>query len=283
MNGLYSAASVLFLAPALAPSDPPAAEGGAATEHEAIERAILDYAESYYEARPDYVERGISKDLVKLGFKAREDGSYEEKPMTYDGFVRMVDWVVENGKPPAGPKEVVVFDALDKTALVKLTGSWGIDYMQVTKEDDRWQTRHVLWQTFPIERSEAQRAADAEAVEAAVRDYVLAFYEASPERAERSVRPDLAKYGFWNDPASGAYRPLSMTREQLLELAARWNQGKSLADAPREIEVFEVMDRIACAKLTAAWGIDYMHLAKVGERWQIYQVLWQSAPSEGAD
>ena len=52
-------------------------------------------------------------------------------------------------------------------------------------------------------------------------------------------------------------------------------------DSLHEVEVLEVMDRIACAKLTAHWGVDYMHLAKVEGRWQILQVLWQSAPETG--
>lgn len=268
----------LFATLPAAPSDPVAPTDD---DQAAIERAILDYAESYYEARPDYVERGISKDLAKLGFRQTEDGGYEPHPMTYDDFVKMIDWVVENGKPEPGPKEVVILDAMDKTALVKLTGVWGIDYMQVTKEDDAWQTRHVLWQTFPPERDEAQVAADRKNIEAAVRDYVLALYQVEPERIARSVHPELVKYGFWRDAESGEYKAMPMTFDELHALAGRWNADGHLGDdAPQEIEVLDLMDQTACAKLTAAWGIDYMHLAWVDGRWQILQVLWQSAPEE---
>ena len=67
--------------------------------------------------------------------------------------------------------------------------------------------------------------------------------------------------------------------EQLLLLAGHWNAAGQLADdAPRSVEVVEVMDRVACAKVTADWGIDYMHFTKVDGQWKIVQILWQSAP-----
>ena len=43
--------------------------------------------------------------------------------------------------------------------------------------------------------------------------------------------------------------------------------------------VFDVLDKTASAKLTAEWGVDYFHLAKVGGKWQIMYVLWQSPPA----
>ena len=36
------------------------------------------------------------------------------------------------------------------------------------------------------------------------------------------------------------------------------------------------MNQTASAKLTAAWGVDYFHLAKYGGKWKIVHVLWQS-------
>ncbi len=250
----------------------------ATTDRAAIERAVLDYAESYYEAKPEYVERSLSRDLAKIGWWRDAEGTYRERPMDYAGFMEMVEWVVENGKPEPGPKDVVILDAMDRTALVKLTGSWGIDYMQLTKESGRWQTRHVVWQSLPPERSGAEQERDEQAVKAAANDYLVALYETKPELIERSVHPDLVKHGYWRND-DGTWRTMPMTHTQLRDLAANWNASGWLADdAPSAIEVIEVMDRVACAKLTAHWGVDYMHLVKVDDRWQILQILWQSAP-----
>ena len=70
-----------------------------------------------------------------------------------------------------------------------------------------------------------------------------------------------------------------MKFSQLAELAAtRGDDGHIPADAPKKIELFEVLDKTASAKLTANWGVDYFHLAKVDGKWQIMNVLWQSQP-----
>ncbi|MFT5285595.1 MAG: hypothetical protein ACI8TQ_001760 [Planctomycetota bacterium] len=65
-----------------------------------IERAGTDYAEAYYRVRPEFAERSIHRDLVKLGYKLQADGNYESKPMDYDGFQAMVDDYKVNGVTP---------------------------------------------------------------------------------------------------------------------------------------------------------------------------------------
>jgi len=50
------------------------------------------------------------------------------------------------------------------------------------------------------------------------------------------------------------------------------------ADAPKRVELFDVQDQTASAKLTAWWGTDYLLLAKYDGRWMIRQVLWQAPP-----
>ena len=54
------------------------------------------------------------------------------------------------------------------------------------------------------------------------------------------------------------------------------------ATAPKEIALLDVADQTASAKLTATWGIDYLHLAKFDGKWMITQVLWQSPPKAAA-
>lgn len=121
---------------------------------------------------------------------------------------------------------------------------------------------------------------DREAVERAVQDYVEAFYLAKPELIDRGVHKDLTKYGFWRDDA-GKYKPMPMTYDQARTLAEGWNaDGQQGADLEFEIELFEVADQTAAAKLTAKWGIDYVHLAKFEGEWKIMHVMWQSHPPE---
>lgn len=120
---------------------------------------------------------------------------------------------------------------------------------------------------------------DRAAVEQAVADYVDALYLVDPARIERSVHPDLAKRGFVRSP-DGSYRELRMDYAELLDLAGRWNSAGRVdpASAPREVAVLDVLDQTATAKLTAAWGVDYLHLARYDGQWQVVNVLWQVPP-----
>ncbi|HEY7785380.1 MAG TPA: nuclear transport factor 2 family protein [Pyrinomonadaceae bacterium] len=124
----------------------------------------------------------------------------------------------------------------------------------------------------------AQDQADREGVRMAVLDYVEGIYNVEPSRIERSVSSKLAKSGFYRGPNDQTYRDSSvMTFEQLVKLAGSWNKdGKLRKDAPKEITIFDVLDKTATAKLVAEWGIDYLHLAKLDGKWMIVNVIWQS-------
>lgn len=121
-------------------------------------------------------------------------------------------------------------------------------------------------------------AADKAAVHQAALDYVDALYEADPVKVERSVHPSLSKRGFMKRPA-GEYGPMgTMTYEQLVALAGTWNKDRQRDTSIKKIEVMEVLDQTAVAKITAQWGIDYMQLAKFDGRWKIVNIVWQTHP-----
>ena len=124
---------------------------------------------------------------------------------------------------------------------------------------------------------------DRAAIQRAALDYVLALYDAEPERIRRSVHPELKKYGFYRPKGAADYRGSAMTFEQLVALAGEWNKDGSKADeaSPKKVEILDVMDQTAVVKLTAKWGIDHMQLAKFDGKWQILHILWQSAPPNG--
>jgi hypothetical protein len=125
----------------------------------------------------------------------------------------------------------------------------------------------------------AQGDADREGVRAAVLDYVEGIYEVDASRIERSVHPELAKRGFFVKRGETGYSSSVMTFQQLVDLAKSYNKdGRVKRDAPKEIVIFDVSDQTASAKLTAVWGIDYIHLAKYDGKWKFVNVLWQTPP-----
>lgn len=117
-----------------------------------------------------------------------------------------------------------------------------------------------------------------DAVKMAILDYVEGLYDVQPERIEKSVHKELRKRGYYF--SKGAYQQADMTFEQLTQLAANWNKNGSNATdkSPKKIEIFDVLDKTATAKLTAEWGVDYFHLVKMDDKWVIMNVLWQSPP-----
>ena len=72
-----------------------------------------------------------------------------------------------------------------------------------------------------------------------------------------------------------------MNYEQLHKLAASWNVDNKQnvgAKTPKKVDVLDVLDKTATAKLTAHWGIDYFQLEKIEEKWMIRHIMWQAHP-----
>ncbi|HYC52357.1 MAG TPA: nuclear transport factor 2 family protein [Gemmatimonadaceae bacterium] len=125
--------------------------------------------------------------------------------------------------------------------------------------------------------------AEREAVRRAVLDYVDGFYTGDSTLHIRSIRPEVYKYGFSRRPDS-TYAGMQMTWQGFHNFTnrVRSNNTPAPANAPKIIEIFDVADQTASAKLTAWWGIDYLLLAKYDGKWMISHVLWQSPPLKPA-
>lgn len=127
----------------------------------------------------------------------------------------------------------------------------------------------------------AQQPDEREAVKVAVLDYVEAIYQAQPDRIQRSVHTDLAKRGYYRKSGEQTFTSEPMTYQQLFDLAGRWNKDgkRPIATYPKDVVVYDVLNQTATAKLTAMWGVDYMHLAKYDGKWKIVNILWQETPA----
>ena len=102
---------------------------------------------------------------------------------------------------------------------------------------------------------EAQ-ASDEAGVRRAALDYLEGFYEGSDEKLRR----------------------VPMSYEQMFQFAEGVRSGRSAPPegAPKEVELLDVQDQTAVAKVRAWWGTDYLQMAKYDGRWMIVHVLWQS-------
>ena len=122
------------------------------------------------------------------------------------------------------------------------------------------------------------QAQDKENITRACLDYIEGFYEGDSTKLVRSLQPSLHKYGMWKDKTTAKYAPAGyMTYQQAKDYANNVLTKKNFAkaDAPRKIEVLDIQNAIASAKVTAWWGVDYILLSKQNDKWMIEQVLWE--------
>lgn len=107
-------------------------------------------------------------------------------------------------------------------------------------------------------------------------DYIDGFYEGDTAKLGRALRPELSKYGFWRD-STGKYAGERMTYREAIDYAKRVKARNQPVQAswPRQVEVLDVQDMTAVAKVTAWWGTDYLLLGRYDGRWMIANVLWQ--------
>ena len=115
----------------------------------------------------------------------------------------------------------------------------------------------------------------------AVRDYVDAFYYGDTAKIHQSISRDVVKYGYYVPKGKTVYEGEPMPFQEMINYAAgvkKRGVNANVEKLPKKIEVFDVQDKTASAKLTAWWGTDYLLLAKLQDRWMITHVLWQSPP-----
>jgi hypothetical protein len=128
---------------------------------------------------------------------------------------------------------------------------------------------------FTVEFATAQ---EKEKIERACLNYIEGFYEGDSIKLIASLKPSLYKFGYWKNQNTGNYDPDGqMTYNQALAYARNVLNKKNFAKpgAPKSVVVLDMMNSIAAAKITAWWGVDYVLLAKQGDKWMIEQVLWE--------
>ena len=242
---------------------------------------LENYINAHATGNPDYIRKAFLPEAKIMAFR---DGKLLN--LSVEEFASRFA-----GKPAADESQ-----RKRRIDSLNITGNAGVariildypdttltDYMSLLKVDGEWKIVNKVFVAEPKAKPTTTSAAaqppdDREAVKQAVLDYVEALYEADSARIERSVHRDLFKLGFERDK-EGTYKPSRMTYQELYDLAGRWNKtGRIPKNSKKEIVVYDVVDQTASAKLTAMWGIDYLHLAKFDGKWMITDILWQTPP-----
>ncbi|MDB9782720.1 histidine phosphatase family protein [Winogradskyella sp.] len=124
----------------------------------------------------------------------------------------------------------------------------------------------------------AQDTSDKSQIEATLNSYIDAFYKGDTTKLKAAIKPRLNKFGYWQNETSGDYEYYAhMDYEKAMAFVQKMkNEGKSRDENKiRNVEVLDIGNHIASAKVTAAWGIDYVLLSKDEGKWMIEQVIWE--------
>ncbi len=119
-------------------------------------------------------------------------------------------------------------------------------------------------------------AEDRNLVLASATDYIESWLAGDGDRMASCMHPELVKRSVSADPQTGSCIVETLSREQMVEFT---RQGEGAEDAgPYEISLLDAYGDIASVGVLSAAYMDYLQLARCGERWLLLNVLWQGRP-----
>jgi len=126
----------------------------------------------------------------------------------------------------------------------------------------------------------AQTDADREAIKRTALNYAEGWYEGNADKMESALSTDLAKrIARTND--KGQTRLDQMSAMALVQ-GTRSGFGKQTPkeQQQKDVTILDILGGAATVKLEMRDWVDYMHIAKVNDKWVIVNVLWELKPKK---
>lgn len=120
--------------------------------------------------------------------------------------------------------------------------------------------------------------ADYDQIEKTCNDYLDGFYLGDTIKIKQCLSESLYKIGYIKNKEVNDYIfEGQMTYQDAIKYSKHVLDRKAFVSekAPRKVEVLDVMNFIAVAKITAWWGVDYVLLINEDNGWIIQEVLWE--------
>ena len=124
----------------------------------------------------------------------------------------------------------------------------------------------------------SQDKSDQAQIETTLNNYIDAFYKGDTTKLKEAIKPRLNKFGYWKNKETGAYEYYAhMSYDKAMDFVQRMkDEGRSRDENEiRTVEVLDIGNHVASAKVIANWGIDYVLLSKDDDKWMIEQVIWE--------
>jgi len=123
---------------------------------------------------------------------------------------------------------------------------------------------------------------DLEAISAVARDYVEGWFDGDEARMGRCLHPELVKRTIYRDPVTADWRLGRSADAEMMVGWTRVGEGRTAVAEERSFEI--VIDRVfrhvASVSVLSSPYMDLLHIAKIGDRWLIVNVLWEVREGE---
>jgi hypothetical protein len=112
----------------------------------AVKAVALEYIEGYYASDVQRVEKVLHPDLVKRTVMA--DPQTGKSYLVTQGFKDFLNLTEHHKNAPGAKlqKDVIVLDVFKDAAMVKVTATEWVDYMQMHKWNGKWVIVNLLWE-----------------------------------------------------------------------------------------------------------------------------------------
>ncbi len=122
-----------------------------------------------------------------------------------------------------------------------------------------------------------QKKKDKDDIQEVLMNYLESIYKTEPSLVPDIADASLQKSGFYFSSKKQEWSYNDMTYAELIHTAESYNKKKWIPqDAPKSIELIEIKEKVALAKVKAIWGFDYVLLSKEKDKWKLNKILWQS-------
>jgi hypothetical protein len=120
--------------------------------------------------------------------------------------------------------------------------------------------------------------ADREAILAAAADYIESWLDGDAERMGRCLHPELVKREVVYEDADAGPRLETMSRDEMVAATAK-GYGKRY-ERPYELTLLDAFGDIATVRVFSSVYMDYLHVARLDDRWLLVNVLWKRRPDK---
>ena len=129
----------------------------------------------------------------------------------------------------------------------------------------------TLW--FKANSQNTDRVEEKIAVENAIRDYIEGWYKSDTVRIDRSLHDDLVKRIPMKDSSDHDIKLRMVPKSTMVKLTGKG--GGENPDAEYHIIVDDIEKDIATGRVLSPEYLDYLHLVKTKEGWQIVNILFR--------